>query len=95
MQEQLSAYLDGELSEAEARSVAQALEAQPELAAELQRLVIPINAAVTTRFGIAGLKVALDMLGFYGGPVRSPLMDLDDDQRQILRAVLVEGGVFP
>jgi 4-hydroxy-2-oxoglutarate aldolase len=64
-------------------------------AAELQRQVIPVNAAVTTRFGIAGLKTALDLLGYYGGPVRSPLMELDDDQRQALRAILVEGGVFP
>jgi 4-hydroxy-2-oxoglutarate aldolase len=63
-------------------------------AAELQRQVIPVNAAVTSRFGIAGLKVALDMLGFYGGPVRAPLLDLDEDERQILRDILVEGGIL-
>ena len=39
-------------------------------AAELQRRMIPVNSAVTARFGIAGLKAALDMLGYYGGPVR-------------------------
>jgi 4-hydroxy-2-oxoglutarate aldolase len=63
-------------------------------AAELQRQVIPINAAVTSRFGIAGLKVALDMLGYYGGPVRAPLLDLDEGERQILRVILVEGGIL-
>ena len=36
--EQLSAYLDGELSEQEARTVAQAVKADGELAAELERL---------------------------------------------------------
>ncbi len=41
-------------------------------AAELQRRMIPVNAAVTARYDIAGLKAALDMLGYYGGPVRSP-----------------------
>jgi len=63
-------------------------------AAELQRRMIPVNAAVTARFGIAGLKAALDMLGYYGGPVRSPLVDLSEEERQALRDVLVEGGLL-
>jgi 4-hydroxy-2-oxoglutarate aldolase len=63
-------------------------------AAELQRRMIPVNAAVTARFDIAGLKAALDMLGYYGGPVRSPLLDLGEADRQALRAILVEGGIL-
>jgi 4-hydroxy-2-oxoglutarate aldolase len=63
-------------------------------AAELQRRMIPVNAAITGRFGIAGLKAALDMLGYYGGPVRSPLMDITERERQMLRDVLVRGGVL-
>ncbi len=45
------------------------------------------------RFGIVGLKAALDMLGYYGGPVRSPLLDLTESERQALRDVLAEGGL--
>jgi 4-hydroxy-2-oxoglutarate aldolase len=67
---------------------------QWEEAADLQRRMIPVNNAVTARYGIAGLKVALDMLGYYGGPVRSPLLDLADDKRDALRGILVEGGVL-
>jgi 4-hydroxy-2-oxoglutarate aldolase len=63
-------------------------------AAELQRRILPVNAAVTARFGIAGLKAALEMLGYYGGPVRMPLLDLGETERQTLRAILVEGGVL-
>jgi 4-hydroxy-2-oxoglutarate aldolase len=63
-------------------------------AGELQRQVIPVNAAVTSGYGIAGLKAALDMLGYYGGPVRSPLLDLSDSERQAVREVLVEGGIL-
>jgi 4-hydroxy-2-oxoglutarate aldolase len=63
-------------------------------AAELQRRMIPVNAAVTARFGIAGLKAALDMLGYYGGPVRSPLLDIGNDDRRTLRDVLLTGGVL-
>jgi 4-hydroxy-2-oxoglutarate aldolase len=62
-------------------------------ASELQRRMIPVNAAVTAHFGIAGLKAALDMLGYYGGPVRPPLVDLAESERQALRAVLSDGGL--
>lgn len=63
-------------------------------AAALQRRMIPVNAAVTARFGVPGLKVALDMLGYYGGPVRSPLQELTDTERQALHSVLAEGGLL-
>jgi 4-hydroxy-2-oxoglutarate aldolase len=63
-------------------------------AAELQRRMIPVNTAVTARFGVPGLKAALDMLGYYGGPVREPLMDLDESDRRILQDILVEGGLM-
>lgn len=55
-------------------------EGQWDEAAELQQRMIPVNAAVTARFGIAGLKAALDMLGYCGGPVRSPLLTLAEDE---------------
>jgi 4-hydroxy-2-oxoglutarate aldolase len=63
-------------------------------AAVLQRRMLPVNAAVTARFGIAGLKAALDFLGYYGGPVRAPLLDLGEADRQTLRSILSEGGVL-
>jgi 4-hydroxy-2-oxoglutarate aldolase len=63
-------------------------------AAELQRRMIPVNAAVTADLGIAGLKAALDTLGYFGGPVRAPLLDINKKQREMLRAILVEGGLL-
>ncbi|MFW6128949.1 MAG: dihydrodipicolinate synthase family protein [Candidatus Aminicenantaceae bacterium] len=45
---------------------------------ELQRKLIPINNAITKIYGLPGLKTALDLIGFYGGPVRSPLCPLDE-----------------
>jgi 4-hydroxy-2-oxoglutarate aldolase len=53
-----------------------------------------VNNAVTARFGIAGLKAALEMLGYYGGPVRSPLLGLTEEERQTLRGILQEGEVL-
>ncbi len=42
-------------------------------ARQWQARLIPINQAVTTSYGIAGLKALLDRIGYYGGPPRSPL----------------------
>jgi 4-hydroxy-2-oxoglutarate aldolase len=63
-------------------------------AAELQRQMLPVNAAVTAIMGIAGLKAALDLLGYYGGPVRPPMLDLTGSQRDTLRTILIRGGVL-
>jgi 4-hydroxy-2-oxoglutarate aldolase len=65
-----------------------------EEAAELQRQMIPVNAAVTAVYGIAGLKAALDMLGYYGGTVRSPLLELDDTDKRALRQTMLEAGLL-
>ena len=42
-------------------------------ASSLQAKLTPLAAAVTTRFGIGGLKAALDLAGYHGGAVRAPL----------------------
>jgi len=61
---------------------------------ELQQRMIPPNTAVTARFGVPGLKAALDMLGFYGGPPRSPMLPLPDAQKESLRNIMVEAGIL-
>jgi 4-hydroxy-2-oxoglutarate aldolase len=67
-----TSFRDGQLSDAQ----------------NLQQRLIETNSAVTSRFGVAGLKAALDLLGFYGGPVRSPLQPLMADEREELRNIL-------
>jgi 4-hydroxy-2-oxoglutarate aldolase len=54
----------------------------------LQQKLTPLAAAVTTRFGIGGLKAALEMTGFVGGAVRAPLHAPDGDARQEIRMLL-------
>jgi len=61
-------------------------------AAALQKKLLAANAAVTTRFGIAGLKAAVEMVGLYGGPPRRPLLPLSANDRQILQKILDEAA---
>jgi 4-hydroxy-2-oxoglutarate aldolase len=56
--------------------------------------MLPVNLAITSRFGISGLKAALDMLGFYGGLPRLPLLPLDNERRQELQNILKTAGVL-
>ena len=63
-------------------------------ARKMQLRWIEANTAVTSRFGVPGLKAAMDMLGYYGGPVRSPLLPLSEEDQAALRKVLVKAGLL-
>ncbi|CAA9551919.1 MAG: 4-hydroxy-tetrahydrodipicolinate synthase [uncultured Thermomicrobiales bacterium] len=56
------------------------------------RLLAP-NAAVTSGYGIAGLKTALDAVGLVGGAPRPPLRPLADGQAEAVRSTLREAGI--
>jgi 4-hydroxy-2-oxoglutarate aldolase len=62
-------------------------------ASELQRLLAPVARAVTTRFGIGGLKAALDLLGYAGGLPRMPLRAPDADARAEIARLLEESAL--
>jgi 4-hydroxy-2-oxoglutarate aldolase len=73
-----------ELWEARALDEARALQA---------RLVAP-NSAVTSGFGVPGLKAALQLVAGYGGALRRPLLPLGDADRGRLRAILAEADLL-
>ncbi|KAM6092032.1 4-hydroxy-2-oxoglutarate aldolase, mitochondrial isoform 2-T2 [Theristicus caerulescens] len=54
-------------------------------ARDLQHRLIEPNVAVTRRFGIPGLKKAMEWFGYYGGPCRAPLVPLSPPQVEELR----------
>lgn len=64
-----------------------------EKARELQFRLLAPNAAVTGRFGIPGLKVALDHVGLRGGAPRPPLLPLNDRDADEVRRVLDAAGI--
>ena len=43
-------------------------------ARRIQEALTPLAAAVTTTHGVAGLKVAMGLVGLQGGAVRAPLL---------------------
>ena len=54
----------------------------------LQNQLTPLAKAVTTRYGIGGLKIAMDLAGYFGGNPRSPLRkpgkEVEEELRQLL-----------
>ena len=59
-----------------------------EKAERLQEQLKPLAAAVTTKYGIGGLKAALDLAGYRGGAVRAPLCAPDEAARAEIKALL-------
>ena len=55
---------------------------EDQAAAELQMRCTPAAVAVTTRYGIPGLKYAMDLNGYYGGPPRLPLLPVGPEARR-------------
>lgn len=68
-----------------------------EEARELYERVFPVNSAVTGKYGIAGLKYACDLMGFEGGFVRKPLIQLKKQEKTELKEILIKArlsGVY-
>ncbi|NXF50691.1 HOGA1 protein, partial [Oceanites oceanicus] len=61
-------------------------------ARDLQHRLIEPNVAVTRRFGVPGLKKAMEWFGYYGGPCRAPLAPLTSPQVEELRGTFSANG---
>jgi len=54
----------------------------------LQRRLTPIAQLVSSVHGVAGLKLALELRGFHGGPVRGPLLPPSSEARAVIAQAL-------
>lgn len=59
-------------------------------ALHVQQRFMSLARAVTSGFGIAGLKVALDLAGYKGGAPRPPLAPISRDGEEQIRALLAQ-----
>jgi 4-hydroxy-2-oxoglutarate aldolase len=54
----------------------------------LQNRLTPLAKAVTTKYGIGGLKMAMDLVGYFGGDPRPPLKrpgkEVEDELKRML-----------
>jgi 4-hydroxy-2-oxoglutarate aldolase len=54
----------------------------------LQNQLTPLAKAVTTKYGIGGLKVAMDIVGYFGGnprlPLKRPTKEIEEELKQLL-----------
>jgi 4-hydroxy-2-oxoglutarate aldolase len=55
-----------------------------------QEAVAPLHKEIVGKRGVPGVKAAMDLVGLTGGPVRSPLTDLDARERDRLGGLLQE-----
>jgi len=54
----------------------------------------PLASGISGRYGIGGLKAALDLVGGYGGAPRAPLLSPDPDGVEEIREILATAGLL-
>lgn len=63
-------------------------------AEELNTILVQLNKEVSGTYGVAGVKVAMDLCDYHGGEVRRPMPGLTGEQKETL-AKLVSAVTFP
>jgi 4-hydroxy-2-oxoglutarate aldolase len=59
-------------------------------AMDWQRRIAKASVLVTTKYGIPGLKYAMDLNGYYGGPVRLPLSAVGPEAKAEIEAAFAD-----
>jgi 4-hydroxy-2-oxoglutarate aldolase len=63
---------------------------QMKTARELQRRLVPLVERISVPFGVSGIKAALDLRGYRGGPPRPPLIAISASDRKAVAAAIQE-----
>ena len=61
-------------------------------AKELQMRLIEPTIAVTSRYGVPGLKAAMDLTGYYGGRSRLPLLPVTSAEIEEIKNIFTNAG---
>lgn len=65
-----------------------------EKAKVLNSNLIQLNKFISGKFGIPGVKTAMDVAGYSGGEPRLPLQSLNSKEQEIIRDKLTESGLI-
>jgi 4-hydroxy-2-oxoglutarate aldolase len=63
-------------------------------ARDLQLKMLPVNQAVTSVYGVPGLKAAMDILGYFGGDPRLPLLPSSEGQKSEIETILKQADLL-
>lgn len=61
---------------------------------EFNKKILRVNKAVSGKGGVAAVKAAMDIAGFYGGDPRLPLLPIEKEDVEAIKKVLVEEGLL-
>ncbi len=70
------------------------LEKESSTCTELNNKIVEANKSIAGRFGVPGVKAAMNLTGFKGGIPRKPLNPLRADQIEMVRSALVQVGAL-
>jgi 4-hydroxy-2-oxoglutarate aldolase len=73
---------------------AEATSGSADNARRLHLRILQANRAVSGKYGVAGVKAAMQLAGYQGGDPRRPLQPLSDEIRQTMRSKLQELGLL-
>jgi 4-hydroxy-2-oxoglutarate aldolase len=69
-------------------------EGKIEDARAIQDKMLLVNNAITAKYGVAGLKAAMGILGYYGGLPRKPLQPLTSANFKNIKSILFNAGLL-
>jgi 4-hydroxy-2-oxoglutarate aldolase len=61
-------------------------------ARELSFRLVRLNQAVSSTWGVAGVKAAMDITGFKGGRPRHPFIEISEDAKQQIKQAMINEG---
>lgn len=62
---------------------------------KLQIRLLALNKAVTTKYGIAGLKYAMELRGLKGGIPCKPLLPLSENEKREIEEIIIQAQLTP
>ncbi len=62
-------------------------------ARQLHYTLFRLNRSVSGSFGVAGVKYAMEIGGYYGGDPRLPLLSLSDENKKAIRNAVAKAGL--
>ena len=63
-------------------------------ARRLHYMLNKLNKSVSGSYGVAGVKYAMEVAGYYGGDPRKPLLPISEEDRQSIKKAIMEAGVM-